>query len=87
MRAAADSIAMVTRMVDTRAIRETDTRAGERTAAVAAGTAEDRTAVLTAGETPSRGCCFARLFTDASYLMCCIFFKKKNFVKNPGYLL
>ena len=74
MRAAADSIAMVTRMVDTRAIRETDTRAGERTAAVAAGTAEDRTAAdMTAGGTPSRGCCFSRLHPDASYLMCCIF--------------
>jgi hypothetical protein len=77
MRAAADSIAMVTRMVDTRAIRETDTRAGGRIAAVAAGTAEERTVVMTAGETPSRGCCFASLHPDASYLVRCIFFKKK----------
>ncbi len=74
MRAVADSIAMATRMVDTRAIREADTRAGGRTAAVAAGTAEDRTAAdMTAGETPSRGCCFSRSHPDASYLMCCIF--------------
>ena len=74
MRAAADSIAMVTRMVDTRAIRETDTRAGGRTVAVAAGTAEERTAAMAAGATPSRGRCLARLHPDASYLLCYIFF-------------
>jgi hypothetical protein len=55
-RVEAVSIAMATRMEDTRVIRGTDIRAGGRAAAVAAGTAGDKTAAATtAGETPTRG--------------------------------
>jgi hypothetical protein len=56
---------MANRIEDTRTIRGKDTRAGGLTVAAAADTAEERTAAMTAGETPSRGRCLARLQPDA----------------------
>ncbi len=90
MVAAADPTAMAIRMEDTRATRETATRAGERTAAGAAGTAEERTAAMTAGDIPSSGRSFARLHPDATYFFVLLyfFFLKKKFCKKIlGYLL
>ncbi len=77
--AAAVPTAMETRMDDTWNTRETDTPAGERTAAataaVAAGTAEEEAAAMTAGATPSSGQAlqdYTRM--PRIFFCCCIFF-------------
>ncbi len=56
-RVEAATTVLATRMVVTRVIRETDFRAGGRTAAAAAGTAGYKSAAaMTTGKSPTRGC-------------------------------
>ncbi len=96
MASAAVPTAMETRMEDTWTTRETDTPAGERTAAatatataaVAAGTAEEKAAAMTAGAIPSSGPAlqdYTRM-PHIFVLLYIFFLKRKKFCKNPRLL-